>query len=48
MPTDFYYDGFNLLWGAMNVWLFWLGARIYISYPYSISHSAFWKQICPN
>jgi hypothetical protein len=48
MPTDAYYNSFNMVWGAMNVWLFVLGAKIYISYPFNISHSAFWKQICPT
>ena len=46
-PTDPYYYEFDMAWGAMNFWLFYVGTQIYTDYPYKIVHDAFWKQTCP-
>lgn len=47
-PTDPYYEGLNIAWGTMNVWLFYLGTQIYTDYPYKITHHPFWMQTCPK
>jgi len=47
-PTDPYYYEFDMAWGAMNFWLFYVGTQIYTDYPYKIVHDAFWKQTCPK